>query len=143
MTTDAGREQHPTIGPSYYRAPLARLVVLSVFSFGVYQLIWFYQQWRREVGRRSLALVLALASPLVAHMLFRRVYKRLREQEIPMPAAGALGLIYSGIATRGIITTSVAPPANPIANAFTSRRRHPMPLTVTSLCPLLAMDPRG
>ena len=75
----------------WFAVGATKLVVMSVVTLGLYQLYWFYQQWRRvaDTEENIRPRARALFSVFFCHSLFRRVMESARTMgmEPPLPAA--------------------------------------------------------
>lgn len=82
----------------YYAVSITKLVVLSLCTFGLYELYWCYAQWARERSRtgESLSPILrAIFSPIWTFSLFDRINKRSMSSRIAAPwSANAAALGY-------------------------------------------------
>jgi hypothetical protein len=64
-------------GATYYPQPLWRLARLSLATFGIYELFWFFRNWRWLKARSGLdvsPLRRSLLAPFFAYGLFDRVF---------------------------------------------------------------------
>ena len=62
--------------PIYFPVSTIKLIVLSLSSFGIYEVYWFYQHWKLERGRTGEDLSpfwRAFFAPLFAYSLFTRI----------------------------------------------------------------------
>lgn len=88
----------PRTGEPYFTVGLAKLALLTVCSFGVYQIYWFYQQWKREVERTGEDLQVvprAIFTPIFAYSLFRRVHQLAADgQPAGFSGPGGLAVAY-------------------------------------------------
>jgi hypothetical protein len=74
-------DQSPEVAPEredavYFPVSATKLVVLSLCSFGLYGLYWFYRQWKLEAARTHEDLSpfwRAVFAPLFANSLFNRI----------------------------------------------------------------------
>ena len=100
MITDSRGLSDATREPGYGVLSRVKLALLSVSSFGLYTLYWFYRHWQTEWNsswRRVWAALLALGSPVLAYVLFRRMRAKVREPGKPRIAPGLLALLYFGL----------------------------------------------
>jgi len=68
----------------YFAVGIFKLATLSIASFGLYLLFWFYQHWRCEYTRTGESLnpvARAFFSPIFAYSLFSRVKAQLTSEE--------------------------------------------------------------
>jgi len=81
----------------FFDVSVAKLVVMSIVTLGVYQIYWFYKncQLARERGEDIWPLPRALFSPLFAFELFKRVRSTGRDAGVLAVAnAGGLAWMY-------------------------------------------------
>ena len=88
---------------SYRKSPLfavslAKLAILSLCTFGIYEWYWFLQQWRSERERtqeKFSPMLRALLAPFFAFGLFRRIHDLSVGLGLPPKwPAFTLGLVY-------------------------------------------------
>ena len=73
--------------PRFYPVSTTKLVVLSVCTFGLYHVVWFYKSWKEERERTHEYLSPAWRSvfaPLFAFSLFTRVRDQATELSVPV-----------------------------------------------------------
>ncbi len=65
-------------GPAYFAVSRLKLALMSVATFGLYQIYWFYKNWKamQSSGESLNAPVRALFYPLTAYWLFRHIGER-------------------------------------------------------------------
>ena len=83
----AGEEQ------AYFAVGVAKLCVMSITTLGLYELYWFYKQWKcaaRISGEKLWAPVRALFFPFTAYFLFTRMHDHAHRYSVSFPAVGAL-----------------------------------------------------
>ena len=82
-------------GPSWFAVGPAKLIAMSIVTLGLYQLYWFYQQWRRvrDGGENVSVLARSLFGVIFSYSLFRRVIASAPDAA-PAGGAGALAVIY-------------------------------------------------
>ena len=64
---------------------LRKLALLSFFSLGLYQVYWFYRNWRRvreRTGRSLMPLARAIFAPVWSHSLFDEVAEQARAADV-------------------------------------------------------------
>ena len=76
--------------------PLWKIVVLSLTTWGVYQVVWFFRPWRRQASLEACSPILrSLFSVLFYYSLGRAVRDRQLGADIrPAATAGALAVCY-------------------------------------------------
>lgn len=93
VTTGSAAQPFP-----FFPVATHKFVVLSIFSFGVYELYWFFQNWKRIKTASGEALSpfwRAFFAPLWSFSLFRRVRDRAVEAEVAAAwSPGILGALY-------------------------------------------------
>jgi hypothetical protein len=89
----------PASAASYFPVSLTKLVVMSIFTLGLYQPYWLFSQWCyvRENENADISVILRLFLPWIyCYPLFRKIRSTADEQKIsPSFAAGplAVGLV--------------------------------------------------
>src|SRR6187401_1574907 len=65
----------PQPAAPWFRVGTAKLLLMCVVTFGIYEIYWFYQQWRhvQRRGERVHPALRTLFAGLVCYALFRRV----------------------------------------------------------------------
>jgi hypothetical protein len=73
----------PLVAP-WFRVGTAKLLLMCVVTFGVYEIYWFYQQWRhvQRRGERVHPALRTLFAGLFCYALFRRVSQDATERGI-------------------------------------------------------------
>ena len=93
----------PASGEYYFHVSLFKFAVMSLASLGLYQLYWFYRQWRflKQSGEPDLVVVpRVLFSSIFSYGLFRRVQEQAADYGIETPW-------HPGLLTFGYIAASV------------------------------------
>jgi hypothetical protein len=88
--------------PPFFAVSLSKLVVMSVFSFGLYQVYWFYKNWlliEKREGQGFAVMVRAVLSVVFCYRLFVRVRQA--------GAVAGVGVFPAGALAAGYIITSV------------------------------------
>jgi hypothetical protein len=87
MSTDMmASEPESSAEPTYFPVSNAKLVVLSLCSFGLYELYWLYRNWKLEKARTREDMWpfwRAFFGPLWAYSLFSRIRERATEASVP------------------------------------------------------------
>ncbi|MEZ4411774.1 MAG: hypothetical protein R2910_02145 [Gemmatimonadales bacterium] len=95
-TPGPGADTAPT--PRFFAVSAVKLSVLSIASLGMYDVYWFYQQWKFERAQTGEPLSLfwrAFFSPLFAYSLFKRIRgEGARLTGVPALSAGAMATAY-------------------------------------------------
>lgn len=91
-------EREQTVEPAlFFPVGLTKLAVMTVFTWGLYVLYWFYKSWLQVPGgsrSRGKAVVAALFYPLSAYFLFREVNAcNARNADHETVAAGGLAVV--------------------------------------------------
>jgi len=88
----------PSDEPWYFPVSVPKLLVMSIASFGLYQVYWYYRNWQRyraRSSRRFSVLLRTFLAPLFSFRLFERMHHDLRESGLPgLPEPGVLALAY-------------------------------------------------
>jgi hypothetical protein len=89
----------------WFRVGTAKLVLMCVVTFGLYQIYWFYQQWRhvQRRGERIHPALRTLFAGIFCYALFRRVSADAANRGIPrVPSAigCAVAFILLSVAVR-------------------------------------------
>lgn len=89
----------------YYAISNTKLVMLSVLTFGLYEIYWFYKQWQFVKKAKDLKVTpwaRGLFAPLFAYPLFKHIFELAREAgQKNNPSAGWLALAYFILASMG------------------------------------------
>jgi hypothetical protein len=84
--------------PVYFPVSATKFIVLSLFSFGFYQLYWSYRNWKLEKARTGEKLSpfwRAAFAPLFSHSLFTRIRERATQASVSVGySAGTLAVAY-------------------------------------------------
>ena len=95
--------------PKFFPVSVAKLATMSVCTFGLYQIYWFYKNWRLVKSYDQSRIsppwrsVLGL---LFCYPLFRRVQSVARQQSISMPSAA---LLFAAWTTATFLSYSPPP----------------------------------
>src|SRR5262245_16971563 len=89
----------PTTQTTFFQVGCTKLAVMSLATLGLYQIYWFYKNWKsaRQLGNEKLnAPLRALFYVLTAYWLFRRIEKHIKPMgiEIPSPPAAIAIVIF-------------------------------------------------
>ena len=102
LAKPAGMENDTTQTPPYFfTTSTTKLVLMSICTLLVYQLYWFYQNWRL-IKNRSRPDIMpfwrAVFSPLWAYKCFEEIRDTANEHGVePLRAAFGLGVFYFGL----------------------------------------------
>lgn len=87
--------------PYPYVISIWKLIVMSLATFGIYEIYWFYRQWKSFNSENKLnhggftLWMLALFAPLTSYSLFKHVSKDVKEaNEGKGVEAGVLAVVY-------------------------------------------------
>jgi hypothetical protein len=89
--------------PAYFPVSRTKLILMSFGTFGIYQIYWFYKNWKamQAEGIKLNAPVRAVFYPLTSYWLFRHIGAR-------AAAAGVAGTYHAGgLAAALFIVSSV------------------------------------
>src|SRR5829696_2579653 len=81
----------------YFDVSILKLVVMSTVTFNVYQIYWFYKNWRmaKERGEDVIPFLRALFAVLFAYPLFKDIREQGRGASLVLvPSAGALAFLF-------------------------------------------------
>ena len=98
MTTET-RAAAPTLAaaePAFFPVGLAKLAIMSVGTWGLYEIYWSYKNWKcvsRLTGEKLNAPIRAIFYPLTSYFLFRRIEERGLHENIPF-AMNAAALAF-------------------------------------------------
>lgn len=114
---DTGRphaEQSPPTAPvapapaaPFFQVSIAKLVVLSICTFGIYELYWFYKNWtlvRAREGSKISPVPRAFFAQFFCYALFRRI----RDYPVPTAAPGKTGTLPAGALALAFFASMVA-----------------------------------
>jgi hypothetical protein len=102
--TDEERAAYST--NPYFGVGILKLAVLSLCSFGIYDLFWCYRQWNQErdrTGETLSPLWRAVFAPLWAFSLFERIHRRAMSNRLPAdwsPNALAIAFLALNVTWR-------------------------------------------
>src|SRR5688572_22866085 len=85
----------------WFRVGTAKLLLMCVVTFGVYEIYWFYQQWRhvQRRGERVHPALRTLFAGLFCYALFRRVSQDATQRGIShAPSAVLCAVAFIGLA---------------------------------------------
>jgi len=110
-----------TPGPPFLRIPIARLIVLSILSCGIYEAYWIYEHWahiKRKDGLKISPFWRGLFCIFYCHSLLKRIHTnaelRAAQQPSFLPGRLATGWIVAILAANlvdlapGVIATLVS-----------------------------------
>lgn len=81
----------------FFDVSVTKLVVMSIVTFGFYQVYWFYRHWRmaKERGESVIPILRAIFGVLFAYALFQEIREAGRARSLVlMKSAGALAFLY-------------------------------------------------
>jgi hypothetical protein len=79
--------------PIYFSVSILKLTVMSLSTFGLYEVYWFYQQWKQVRDRNGWQIRpvwRAIFAILFCHQLFKQLRRTALSEEIQAFDAGAL-----------------------------------------------------
>jgi len=84
------------VGPSWFVVGPAKLVAMSIVTLGLYQIYWFYQQWRRvrDSGEDVWPLPRSIFGVIFGYSLFQHVMQSARANVAPAAGPGGLAVAY-------------------------------------------------
>jgi hypothetical protein len=81
----------------FFDVSVLKLVVMSTVTFNLYQIYWFYQNWRmaKERGEAVIPILRAIFAVLFAYPLFKDIRERGRSASLTLlPSAGGLAFLF-------------------------------------------------
>ena len=81
----------------FFDVSVLKLIVMSTVTFNLYQIYWFYRNWRiaKERGEDVIPFLRAIFAVLFAYPLFKDIRERGRSASLVLlPSAGALAFLY-------------------------------------------------
>lgn len=82
--------------PVFHPLDVRKLAVMSLCTLGLYEIYWFYRNWKglkERVGKSLIAWLRALFAPVTAYWLFREVPEIVRPRRIGW-SAGSVAILY-------------------------------------------------
>ena len=90
--------------PIYYSVSLSKLTSMSIFTFGLYAIYWFYENWQHVKERErsaTIPLLRAIFSILFCYSLFKRI--RTTAEAWKVPRTFSPGLLTFGIVVAFLV----------------------------------------
>lgn len=86
----------PEVRRYFFDVSPLKLIVLSVVTFGFYEIYWFYRNWQviKERGEDVRPLARAIFSIFFVHALFKRIRETARSTSTDVSAGGGLAAMY-------------------------------------------------
>lgn len=81
----------------YFDVSILKLIVMSTVTFNLYQIYWFYKNWRmaKERGEDVIPFLRALFGVLFAYPLFKDIREQGRSASLVLvPSAGGLAFLF-------------------------------------------------
>lgn len=81
----------------FFDVSVLKLVVMSTVTFNLYQIYWFYRNWRmaKERGEDVIPVLRAIFGVLFAYPLFKDIRERGRSASLVLlPSGGALAFLF-------------------------------------------------
>ncbi len=133
MTEEHSSAVH-NASPPYFPVSVPKLIIMSVCTFGIYELYWFYKHWQSEMNRTKQKLSpfwRAVFAVFFCYPLFKKVREMSHEHQIDMWfSPGSMALAYISLA----ITFSFT------AFGIQVIWEHPFYITLLSVLPLAAIQ---
>ena len=128
-----------SLAAPWFRVGTAKLLLMCVVTFGLYQVYWFYQQWRhvQRRGERVLPAPRAIFNPLFCYGLFRRVSADATGRgvpRVPSAVACAAGWILPWLAAVLMAPWSSQTPLSPLPLSLS------LPLSLLQLLSLASVQ---
>ena len=101
----------PTQGTAYLSMPVGRLFVLSVLTWNIYSIYWFYNNWaaiKKAEQSNIWPIARAIFSVLFCYGVFERVMEDAKRREYPsMRDPYILTVVYMGVALLSTIWSKI------------------------------------
>jgi Domain of unknown function (DUF4234) len=94
--------QNSSARPPFFAVSLAKLIVMSVCTLSMYEIYWFYQNWKR-INERESEKVLPAARAIFAVLFCYQCFSRIRDFQ--RPAGTSTDLRAGPLATGWILST--------------------------------------
>ena len=94
---DDSRASDRTLPAVYYPVSLSKFIVLSILTLGIYELYWFYKNWRFVRDRDNSTIMpfwRAVFSPLWCAALILDLRKNVKNKTIPIALVLVLSIVY-------------------------------------------------
>ncbi|HTO53705.1 MAG TPA: hypothetical protein VMR50_09980 [Myxococcota bacterium] len=123
----------------FYAVSAPKLVVMSIATFGFFELWWHYKNWCVfcDSGERLRPGWRAVFAPFTAYWLFKRLAERGRQASLELtPSAGVIGVLYFVVNLASTLTgglelgSLVLLPANTLARKLNEARSPESPAVV-------------
>lgn len=87
--------------PAFFPVGCLKLATMTLVTFGIYEMYWFYQNWKsvqRLTGEKLNAPVRAFFYPVTSYSMFRRIQEQGRRLQVDVGIrAGALAISVFGL----------------------------------------------
>jgi len=87
-----------TVAPYFFTTSALKLTLMSICTFGLYELYWFYKNWvliKVRTGTKIMPFWRAFFAPLWAYSCFRHIKNSAGENNIPESLSiGLLAIVY-------------------------------------------------
>jgi hypothetical protein len=106
-----------TSGPLFLRIPIARLVVLSILSCGIYEAYWIYDHWahlKRKDGLKISPFWRGTLCVFFCYSLFKRIHSDAELRSVQAPPFSP-GLLAAGWIGSIVITNVINVASGPVA----------------------------
>ena len=88
----------PVQETTFYNTSIKKLVILSICSLGIYEVYWFYKNWkavRESTGEKLSPLARGIFAIFFCHNLFQRIITNAKKSGFSkVTSAGALATVY-------------------------------------------------
>ena len=81
--------------PVFFPISTLKLALMSIVTFGLYEIYWFYQNWKlvqHDPAQKLNAPIRAVFYPIMAYALFRRIAEAAAREQLGTLQAGALAV---------------------------------------------------
>ena len=87
-----------TVAPFFFTTSTLKFTLMSICTFGIYELYWFYKNWaliKERTGQKIMPFWRALFSPLWAYSCFKHIKTSAGENNIQESLSiGSLAVVY-------------------------------------------------
>ena len=109
-TSSEGSSENPApppVAPLFFTASPLKLIVMSICTIGIYEIYWFYKNWkliRERTGQKIRPFWRAVFSPIWAYSCFKEIKARAGECKIQesLPI-GLLAIAYFTVSVTSMV----------------------------------------
>jgi hypothetical protein len=92
--------------PIFFPVSIKKFVIMSLVTFGLYKLYWFYKNWRiynERTGSDLWPVVRALFAFIFCYSLFKKVHKEAESNNIKvkfLPSVAAISMVFLSLCSK-------------------------------------------